>query len=255
MIFRFSVLDRLHAGAIHLAISLVVTTVCAILVFFLWYPYPYREISGGRELFFIITLVDVVLGPCLTLAIFDKKKTRLVLARDLAAIGLIQLAALGYGLWTVSMARPVHLVFEIDRFRVIHAADVDMALLQKATKELRNLPFSGPTLVGVRPFKDEEERVEATIAALNGISLGSRPDLWQAYADSRADVLKVAHRTEELLLRFPAKASSIERALKAMGRSSQNTLYLPLAGRKSFWTVFLDPLTAEVVAVLPVDSF
>jgi len=30
---------------------------------------------------------------------------------------------------------------------------------------------------------------------------------------------------------------------------------LRLAGRKSFWTVFLDPVTAHIVATMPLDSF
>ena len=41
----------------------------------------------------------------------------------IAVVALIQLVALGYGLWTVFIARPVHLVFEIDRFRVVHAIE------------------------------------------------------------------------------------------------------------------------------------
>ena len=73
----------------------------AALVFGLWYPYPYREISGGRELFFIIVAVDVVMGPLLTFAVFNRKKPLKELKRDLGVIVLLQLAALGYGLWTV----------------------------------------------------------------------------------------------------------------------------------------------------------
>jgi len=28
-----------------------------------------------------------------------------------------------------------------------------------------------------------------------------------------------------------------------------------MVGRKSFWTVFLDPITGEVLAFMPLDSF
>ena len=41
--------DRFKAGSIHLGISLMIATLAALLVFGLWYPYPYRETSGGRE--------------------------------------------------------------------------------------------------------------------------------------------------------------------------------------------------------------
>jgi len=115
---------RLKAAAVHLCISLLVAGCAAWLVFGVWYPYPYREISGGRELFMLVVTVDVMLGPLITFIVFDRRKPRRELGRDLALVGLIQLAGLGYGLWTVHAARPVHLVFEIDRFRVIHAVDV-----------------------------------------------------------------------------------------------------------------------------------
>jgi len=34
--------DRLRASAIHLCISLTIAALAALLVFGLWYPYPYR---------------------------------------------------------------------------------------------------------------------------------------------------------------------------------------------------------------------
>ena len=126
--------ERLGAAGIHLGISLAIAALAALLVFGLWYPYPYREISGGRELFLLVVSVDVILGPLITLAVFNRAKPWMELRRDLAVVALIQLAALGYGLWTVSVARPVHLVFEIDRFRVVHAIDVDEAQLGQAAR-------------------------------------------------------------------------------------------------------------------------
>ena len=48
----------------------------ALLVFAVWYPYPYREISGGRDLFLLVVAVDVVLGPLITFAVFNRAKPR-----------------------------------------------------------------------------------------------------------------------------------------------------------------------------------
>ena len=73
--------DRLKASGIHLILSLVVAALSALLVFGIWYPYPYREISGGRELFLLVVTVDVILGPLITLAIFDRSKGWPVLRR------------------------------------------------------------------------------------------------------------------------------------------------------------------------------
>jgi hypothetical protein len=247
--------QRLRAAGIHLGISLAIAFLAALLVFFLWYPHPYREISGGRELFLIVVAVDVVLGPMITLAVFNTSKSRRELTLDLSLVGLIQLAALGYGLWTVAMARPVHLVFEFDRLRVVHRIEIVDELLPKAPAGLAVLPLGRPSLLAVRPFRNGDERIEATMAALQGVSLSSRPDLWESYEEAKPRVLKSAKPVIQLKNRFPASAVEIDTALAAAGLRPQSALYLPMAGRKIFWTAFLDPETADVVAFVPLDSF
>jgi len=252
---RFNWKERLHASGIHFGISIVIALLAALLVFLVWYPYPYLEISGGRDLFLILVSVDVVLGPLITLAIFNRAKPWRVLARDLMIVGLIQLAALGYGMWAVFLARPVHLVFEFDRFRVVHAVEVPEEMLDQTPAGLEALPFTGPTVLAVRLFRDRDESMEATLAALGGVHLGARPDLWQAYADARPRVLEVAKPVSELSERFPESAAQIDEAIARTARPSDSLLSLPLVGRGSTWTVLLDASTTDVVGFLPLDSF
>lgn len=147
------------------------------LIFGLWYPYPYREISGGRELFMSLAAVDGVIGPLITLVIFNRMKPRRELLLDLTMVGLLQLVALGYGLWTVFEARPVHLVFEYHRMAVVHAADIELATLAQAPTKLQALPLTGPTLLSLRPFKDAGEQLESTMVALNGVPQAAQPAL------------------------------------------------------------------------------
>ena len=246
---------RLRAAGVHLCISLAIAVLAAVLVFGFWYPYPYREVSGGRELFLIVIAVDVILGPLITLAIFNVSKPLRELRLDLAVVALIQLAGLGYGLWTVSLARPAHLVFEIDRFRVVHVVEIPENLLDKAPPGVVVMPLSGPTLLAVRPFRDEAEKFDATMVALRGVALGVRPDLWQLYDDARPAVLKSGRPVAELKTRWPNRAAEIETLLKELGRSPATTLWVPMASRRVFWTVFVDSNTAQVVGFLPLDSF
>ena len=247
--------NRLGASGIHLGISLCVAVVAAALVFGLWYPYPYGEISGGRELFFLVVAVDVIMGPLITLAIFNRAKPRRELLIDFTVVGLLQLAALGYGLWTVFAARPVHLVFEYSRMTVVHAIDVDADLLAKAPTSLQKLPVTGPTVIALRPFKNPEEQFDATMAAFEGFPLAARSDLWQAYEPVRADVLKEAKPVAELRARFSNQAAQIDRAIAATGKPVTDLRYLPLLSRKTAWTVLLDTTTAEPLGYIPLDSF
>jgi hypothetical protein len=246
--------DRLTASGIHFLISLGFAAAAALLVFMVWYPYPYREISGGRELFLILITVDVILGPLLTFSIFDRKKTRRALAFDFAVIGLTQLAALGYGLWTVFSARPVHLVFEYDRFRVVHAIEVPQELLPKTPPGIDALPLNGPTTLSLRPAR-ADERADAVMAELAGTPTAARPDFWQPYELARASVLQHAKPVSALKARFPAQAGRIDQGIAASGRPAEKLLYLPLFGRKDFWTVFIDPDSTAVVAAIPLDPY
>jgi len=174
---------------------------------------------------------------------------------SLVVVGLLQLAGLGYGLWTVHEARPVHLVFEIDRFRAVHAVEVPEELLASTPSGIVALPVTGPSLLAVRPFTGEHERVDATVAALQGLHLGARPDFWQAYEQAVPRVLAAAKPVSQLKSRFPAQTGAIDAVMAATGRSVDGLVYLPLVSRKSFWTVLLDARTAQILGFVPLDSF
>jgi hypothetical protein len=247
--------ERARASGLHLGISLIIAACAALLVFGFWYPYPYREISGGRELFMLVTGVDVILGPLITLAIFNRSKPVRELVLDLSVVGLIQLAALGYGLWTVAVARPVHLVFEVDRLRVVHAIEIPADMLDRTPPGVKAQPWLGPTLLAVRPFRDAQENFGATMAALGGLQLASRPDLWQPYDEAKSRVLAAAKPVDRLKRQFPARAGEIDAAVRKAGGDPAKALYLPVAARTYFWTAFLDPQTAKVIGFAPLDSF
>ncbi|HEY0825762.1 MAG TPA: TfpX/TfpZ family type IV pilin accessory protein [Ramlibacter sp.] len=247
---------RLEAALIHLGLSALVAAAAAILVFALWYPFPYREISGGRDLFLLVVAVDIVLGPLLTFAVFNLAKPRAELRRDLVVIVALQLAGLAYGLWTVHLARPVHIVFEYDRFRVVHQVEIPLELMDRAPEGIEAAPWGRPTLLALRPFRDAQENTDMTLAALRGIPLAARPELWQSYQAGRADVLKAARPVAELKSRFPQRAAGIDAALGASGQDAARAAYLPLVARKAdAWTVLLDATTAEVIGYFPLDSF
>ena len=253
---RFDWKARGRAAGIHLGLSAIVALLAAVVVFLVWYPYPYREISGGRDLFLLVVSVDVVLGPLITFAVFNRAKPRAELRRDLAVVALLQLAGLAYGLWTVHLARPVHTVFEFDRFRVVHLADVPVDMMDRVPSGIDAAPLWGPTLLSLRPFADAKEKFDATMAALGGVDLAARPDLWQPYDAGRADVLRAAKPVDELLARFPDRAAGIQAALQQAGRSAAETAYLPMISRKAVaWTVLLDARNADVIGYLPLDSF
>lgn len=247
------------AACIHFGFSLLVAIICAAVVFGLWYPYPYRELSGGLALFLLIVTVDVVCGPLLTAVLFSPAKPRKELVRDLTLVALIQLVALAYGIYTLAQARPVYMVFEVDRFNVISAIDVDEAALAKAPKQWATLPFWGPQVIGSREPKDADERTKSLDMSLQGVEPSMRPDWWQDLELSRVKILERAKPVAELRKLHsakPAMLQKIEAAVKDSGKAEVDLRWLPLTSRRDKdWTVLLNAKTGAPVAYAAVDGF
>src|SRR5215471_7202946 len=128
-----ALLNRWKASIIHLGISAAIGAAVVTLMLFGWYPRPYFTAMGGDTLILLLIGVDVVIGPLITLIIFDPKKKGLKF--DLSVIAALQLAALAYGCSVMFTARPVYNVFVVDRFETVAANQVDEASLGAATGE------------------------------------------------------------------------------------------------------------------------
>ncbi len=246
---------RGKAMAWHLLWSAAVAAVVAMLVFGWWFPGDYRVMAGGTSLLLLIMAVDVTMGPLLTFAVFDKRKTATHLRRDVTTIAVLQLAALVYGLYAVHLARPVALVFEHDRFRVIAAAEVLEKELPAALPEFRKLPWTGPWLIAVRKAEDSAERSAALMTAiLDGVDTSQRPSFWAPYdPDARQSALKASRPLSALLARYPDSQADIREKLERMPVAPESARFLPVLARTDAVAV-LDG-SGQVVGFVLKDGF
>ncbi|MCA9014252.1 MAG: hypothetical protein R3F41_03815 [Gammaproteobacteria bacterium] len=114
-------MNRWAAFSFHLTISLAVFLGLFGLVIALWYPGILFRIDGGWAGLKLITGVDVVLGPLLTLIVFKAGKPGL--KTDLGIIAALQVACMAAGIWIVYQARPIALVFAYDTFFSLSASE------------------------------------------------------------------------------------------------------------------------------------
>lgn len=241
---------RLRATALHLIFSIVVAGGCAALVFGLWYPPPYAILAGGVGLFVLITAVDVVAGPLLTLVAFNVEKTRAHLRRDLLTIAALQLAALVYGLHTVYEARPVLLAAENQLFRVVAANEIDMLEIDEAPADMRSISLTGPRLVGVRLARNGDEKLEAIERALEGFDGGARPSFWEPYASSRARVQEQMRSLDQLGAVGPEGRARIDKVLQKEKKTREQVGFLPVKARVQDWIVLLDRASGDVLELV-----
>ena len=195
---------RQRAPLLHAAASLVVAITVSAIVFLLWFPGALAMISGGLTLFLILTAVDVISGPLLTAVVADPAKPARSFRRDVFVIAVVQLAALAYGVYVLSLARPVVMAFELDRMRVISAAEVDPADLQDAREEFRALSWTGPRLVAVAPPATREEMLKAIDLALGGLDISNVPKNWQSYETQATSAWNRAKPAAQLEERYPS---------------------------------------------------
>lgn len=246
----------LKASATHLSVTILIATLAAILVFFVWYPWPFYEIVSGRELFWLVIGVDVVCGPLLTLVLWNPAKSAKELSLDMSLVCFVQIAALTYGMSTVADTRPVRLVFEVDRIRLVSAAEVNPAKLKLAAEGLHQLPWLGPVLVGIREPKDNEEMLESIDLSLEGLEPSLRPDWWQTYDLSVPKVVKAGHSIAVLKANRPADVERINAAVRDSKFHESDLLWLPLtAGRNFDWVVLVHRVSALPVSYARVDGF
>ena len=244
-----------RAAALHLVGSVAVAVLAAALVFGFWFPYPYRDLAGGRELFLLIIAVDVICGPLLTMVLYNPAKPRAELCRDLGLVVLIQLAALGYGLHVVWQARPLYLVQEVDRFKVLSMPDLDMAEVRKLPIPMQVNWVKGPITVAIRAPKDAEEQQKVLLESVQGgRDYAERPEFYLPYEGAAA--LKALQRAKPLAVfldKQPSQRSAAADLAASKGLAMAQLVYLPVVGRQD-WVAVLDQ-KAQIQGFLKGDGF
>ena len=254
--FRSRFKAAIKASAIHLSLSALIATAVWLLVVRRWYPYPLDQLAGGLALLGLVVGVDVGCGPLLTLLVYAPTKSRRALLFDFSVIGTIQLAALTYGLYSVTEARPVVLAFEADRFVAVPASGVDINHLQDAPAGLQTLSWSGPVLIGTRKPKDAAEQMNAIKGSLQGFEISARPDWWQTYDLSRPDAQKrMKPLTSLYTASSPAQQALLDAARLKSGLPMSALHYLPMTGQKREDYIALLDAQANIVGHANVSGF
>jgi len=119
---NYIIKTRWTAAFTHLLISILILISILATTYFIWFPGELIHagaITGLR----IVIGVDLVLGPLLTLIVFDRSKKSLKF--DLLIVALIQLGCLAYGIWLLQNERPVAQVLADDGIYLITRSQVD----------------------------------------------------------------------------------------------------------------------------------
>jgi hypothetical protein len=242
-------LERLRAAALFLGLTLVVAAIIAVPILFLWYPGALFSAAGGRELFFLIVGVDLVLGPTVIFVIYRPGKKGLFF--DLLVLGIVQFSALCFGIWVLFESRPAYIVFVKDRFELVRANEIPPEELAKAKAgPFAKAPIAGPTVVGAELPKDPDEQFRIMMSAMSGVDVQNFPQYYVPYDDVRGYVLLTAKPIARLRELNPGRAADIDRIVRNHGGAEDGLRFLPMrAGKSTDLTVVLDKVRGDVLEI------
>jgi hypothetical protein len=243
-----TLLQKLGAAAIHLALSAVATGTLAAAMWFALYPTPYFWIDGGWRVLRILLLADLVLGPALTFVVYNRAKREW--KRDLAIIAIVQIVAFAYGAYTMARYRPVFAAYVDDTFFAVTWPRVEAATpnLDKA-RALRAGQWA-PTFVVVDMPADKKAAQELRLRA-NPDGNRSLPGMADRYVPFTGEVAQkiFANGADVAALARGDKQIAAEYARVQAEHPGPITRYsfLPLAGRDDVTLLMFDKQTGQMV--------
>jgi len=245
---------RLTAFGLHLLGSAIALTLVLGALYLGWYRWPGWYLSSVLHVVGVVVLVDLALGPTLTLIIASPGKPRRALARDIGVIVTVQIVALGYGAATLWQGRPLYYVFSVSSLDMVQASDIDAQerrLARQQNPDFAPRWYSLPRWSWAPLPKDSSEASKiVTSAVFGGADVTDMPRYFKPWDEglprlrerlTRLDDLKYFSRKDKQLLRALMSA-------RGLAPDERNVLVM-WGGTRRVLAVF-DPATLHVKALL-----
>lgn len=223
----------------HLAVSGCIAFLSAYIVFFLWYPMPLAQAIGVTQLFGLMLIVDMILGPLLGWIVYKEGKKTLKF--DLAVIILVQILAYSYGMYSVAQGRPLWIVYSQYHFDVIQNKQLDEKDLNKADDAYQQRSWFGPKFVALKNEEDYEKN-----------SFAHQRRGWRSYPPNYTDLVSVQSRLSQyaLDLKYLNQNNQPERVAKVLSKYSEADAWLPLKAPMQDMIVLINKNKGEVVKIV-----
>lgn len=244
-------MSRFKAFAIHFALSLAIFVFLAYLVLAHWYPDFFFDSDGGWQGIRIIVLVDLVLGPLLTLVVYKAGKPGLKF--DLSMIALVQSVCLVAGVWVVYSERPIALVYSDGYFYSVSAGAYRDAELP--VPELSSFPGRPPKrLISVLPEDPGEQSKIRRDALRENVPLRLVAKYYEAFDWEKANRDDTPLPLSRIRARDPEGALLVK-WLIGNGGTLEDYAFFPYAGRYGLKIVGVSRKSGKIQGVLPMPLY
>ena len=248
---------RLQAFGLHLAGSATALSLVLGALWVGWYRWPGWYLASALHVVGIVVLVDLVLGPTLTLIVANPGKPRAELVRDIAIIVTVQLIALVYGAATLWQGRPLYYTFSVDRLELVQASDLEAEDVEVARRENPALApwwYSRPQWIWAPlPENPEEANKIVTGAVMGGPDVIQMPRYFRPWEQGLPQLRTKLRKIDDLPNFARTEKASLKSrvARRALPADQANALVLWGGGRRV--VAVFDLNTLAILALLRTD--
>lgn len=247
--------SRAVAFAIHLSLSLLVFSTLVAMMLLYWFPGELFFIDGGWQGLKLVAMVDLVLGPALTLILYKPGKPKLVM--DMSVVAAVQIAALGYGFYTTYHQRTVAIVYAEKGFNTLSASDNRQADEQLLSLDLNPQPLPPTALLDVplllTPEPTPEEYGKYLENMLNGFpGPQERSDQYVPVASHHDSMAQDALDRQQLVER--GAMDVIEQALEKQSLDAEAVEFYRFKARYANGIAIFDPEDMRIVDFVTLDA-
>lgn len=143
-----------------------------------WFPEKYFYF-GGLKALALIASIDLILGPTLTLIVYNPNKKRL--KWDLTIIAAIQLSALTYGIVSIDKGRPIIQVLSYDGLHIVSKSEVSNYSLDVTSFIGTNHETPSKVYMDLPKKQGDIQKVEIITGFIDGTPLYLRQDLFKQF--------------------------------------------------------------------------
>lgn len=248
-------INRFSASAIHLGLSLLVFLSFVAILYFWWFPGDLFFMDGGWQGIKLVAMVDLVLGPLLTLVLFKRGKPSLVF--DMSVIASIQIAALAYGFYTTYDQRVVAMVYADHTFNTLTQAEYNDSASRLRAKGVEPLPLAQfgeqlPVNVFTQPFNTASygEYLQSLFDDFPGIRERSDQYLDIGKHHGALSVLKLSKED----FAEDSQWATVEQLMRETGWEFEEFELYPFKARYESGVAVFDPSSMRIVDILRHES-
>jgi hypothetical protein len=248
---------RLKAFGLHLLGSACALTVVLGGMYVGWYRWPGWYLSSVLHIVGIVLMVDVVIGPTLTLVVASPGKPRKELARDIGMIVAVQLVALVYGTVTLWVGRPLYYAFSVNSLQLVQASDLqskEVALGQLQNPQLAPHWYSLPRWVWAPLPQDSNQAAQIAKGTLfGGQDVTQMPRLFKPWTEGLPSLRERLARLDSMPYFSRPEKARLERRMTQLGLPADLPDALIFWGGSRRLLAVFDLKTLQIRAVLGAD--